>query len=364
MHTSVGYAMAISGGADLMMQAALFDAIRGWCPLVVCSSDFDEILNEFTNLIVVNSDQFGMVGSAEVEARDQAEDLGDAGGDDKDVGAACNNVCDLDVELLVVLVEEAARNGGVNVIEGDDLSGGEESVEDETDDSCQSVLCEEIESVINADEMLDLGSVIACRGGDNTKDDTGPQWDKARAGGGSHETGNRTGAETNHGVLFLDSVIEQTPDNTTGGCGDAGVEGSIYGSEVGAKGRTGIETDPSEPEHECAEGDEGDVVWTEVDELALVSTSDDPRIGQTTDTRADFYRSSTGEIEDAIFKGPAIDVPNPACDGGVNEGDPEENEKHCRHQTTTLGDGTHQDCNGDGAEFHLEKGVKESGDEG
>jgi hypothetical protein len=54
-----------------------------------------------------------------------------------------------------VAVEETTLGTGVDTIETDDGVGGEEGVEDETDDTADSVLSEDIEGVVNADEELD-----------------------------------------------------------------------------------------------------------------------------------------------------------------------------------------------------------------
>ena len=124
-------------------------------PLVVCSADFDKVLDELAKLVVVDTDQFCVVRGAEVEERNEAEDLGDQCGDGEDVGSAGDNVCELDIKLLVVVVEPATNKRRIDTVEGDDLVFGEETVEQETDHTRQRVLCEQIECVIDADQVLD-----------------------------------------------------------------------------------------------------------------------------------------------------------------------------------------------------------------
>lgn len=68
----------------------------------------------------------------------------------------------------------------------------------------------------------------------------------------------------------------QAPGSTGESSGHASVPSSDNGTEIGTKGRTGIEADPSEPEHEGSKSNECDIVRTEVDELAFTTTAESP----------------------------------------------------------------------------------------
>lgn len=106
-------------------------------------------------LVVVHAEELGLLGGAELEAGDEVDDLGDGGRHEEGVGGGGDNGGDLPAEDDEVAVEEATLGTGVDTIEADDGIGGEEGVEDEADDTANSVLSEDIERVVNADEELD-----------------------------------------------------------------------------------------------------------------------------------------------------------------------------------------------------------------
>jgi hypothetical protein len=164
-------------------------------------------------------------------------------------------------------------------------------------------------------------------------------------------------------VRLLSRVTHQAPSDTRKRSSHARVPRGVDRAKVGAKGGASVEAEPAEPEHEGAEGDEGDVVRPEVDEFALATAAKDPGVGEATDAGADLDRTAPSIVEDAPLEPPAVDVPGPAGDGAVDEGDPEEAEDHRGHHTTALGDGAHEDTDGDGAELELEERVEEIGNE-
>lgn len=103
---------------------------------------------------------------------------------------------------------------------------------------------------------------------------------------------------------------------------------------------------------------------SEVDQFAFLSAAKHPGVGKTTNTRADFYRSSSCVIQNAPGESPAVGAPYPAGDRSVDEGDPEEDEDHGGHEATSFSNSSHQDCYSYAAEFHLEEGVEQGRDQG
>ena len=76
-----------------------------------------------------------------MQGRDEVDPARDERGNDEGVGRARADVRDLDVKLLVVVVQPAARDdAGVDTIETDDVSSAKESVEDEADNTADAVL--------------------------------------------------------------------------------------------------------------------------------------------------------------------------------------------------------------------------------
>lgn len=156
---------------------------------------------------------------------------------------------------------------------------------------------------------------------------------------------------------------DQAPSDAGKGSSHAGVPTSGDGAHVRAESRASVEADPSEPEHEGAEGDEGDIVGPKVDKLARTAATEDPGVCEATDARANLDRAATGVVEDAPLEAPAVETPSPAGDGGVDDGDPEEGEDHGGHEATALCDRAHQDAYSDSTELELEEAVEEIGDE-
>lgn len=61
----------------------------------------------------------------------------------------------------------------------------------------------------------------------------------------------------------------------------------------------------------------------------------------------------TSIVQDTILERPSIDRPHPACDRAIHYCCPDETENHCRQDTSTFSNRTHDDSNSDGGELHL-----------
>lgn len=171
-------------------------------------SEYNSDNSNRPHLILVDTDNLGSLRGPEVQPGDIHEDLGECGGDDEDIATAGTDVGELDVELLVVVVEPASRDSSIHAVQGDDFILGEETIEEEADDASNGVLSEKIEGVVDADPVLNFSGVVADCAGDDTEDDGCPDGDVARRGCGSDETSDRTGTETDGGVLSLETEIE------------------------------------------------------------------------------------------------------------------------------------------------------------
>jgi hypothetical protein len=122
--------------------------------IVKVPPELDIVRGKFAVLNIVHSEHLILKASPELETRDEVNSLGNKGGDDEGIGASGDNIGNLDVKLLPVAVEPATRDNG-NTVQGGETSLGKESIDDETDDTTDGVLSEEIESIIHAKETLD-----------------------------------------------------------------------------------------------------------------------------------------------------------------------------------------------------------------
>jgi len=86
-----------------------------------------------------------------VEPGDVVDGVGEEGRHNEAVGCASDDVCNLDVELLPVAVQETSGDAIVYTVKTDDVVGPEESIEDKTDNSSDAVLSEHIHRIINTD---------------------------------------------------------------------------------------------------------------------------------------------------------------------------------------------------------------------
>lgn len=201
--------------------------------------------------------------------------------------------------------------------------------------------------------LLTFGGEIANNSSGNTKNDRSPWSDESRGRSGSNQTRNGTGTPTDHRPLLRKSEIKNTPGHGREHGSDGGVPASHDSAQVGAEGRSTVESEPSKPKKNCAEGDERNIVRSEVQHHLLLSLAQNHGVCKGGETRSDLDGSTSSVIHNTIFEGPAVDVPYPAGNGAVYDGGPNECEKHSRNEATPLSDCTHYNGCCDGAELHL-----------
>lgn len=119
------------------------------------SANLDVIVGELAMLVIVHTKEFGLLRSTKLKTRDEVNDLGNDGGHNEGVRRSTNNGSDLPANDNVVAVHESTCGTSVDAVESDDRTASEESVENETNDTANTVLSEDIERVINSDEELD-----------------------------------------------------------------------------------------------------------------------------------------------------------------------------------------------------------------
>ena len=202
----------------------------------------------------------------------------------------------------------------------------------------------DIEGIVNANEELELGSVVAGNGTNNTKDKRSPGRDKARARSNGNKTSNNTRAEAHGRPLALQAVVEQTPGHTSDRCGKVSDNGGHDSAEVSRESRASIETEPSNPEEDCANDDMRDVVRAVVELVGSVTATlaQHQGVGQGSRSGSNVDGGTTGIVKTSEFVYPACRVPCPAGNGVVDDGAPDEHEDNTGEHAATLGDST--DC--------------------
>jgi hypothetical protein len=250
---------------------------------------------------------------------------------------------------------------GVASTETEDVVGAKEGVEKQADHSGDAVLSEHIHGIIDLDPVLDLGRKVGNDASDDAEDDRSPRSDEARSRGGGNETRNETRAPADHRPLARKTPIKNNPGHGAENTSEVGVPAGHRSAKVSTEGRATVECEPAEPQEDGAEGDERDVVGTEVEHHLLLATSENHGVGERRHTRSNLDGSATGVVEDTPAEGPAARSPHPTGDRAVDKGGPDEDENEERHEAAALSDGACDNCGRDGAELHLVESEEEVG---
>lgn len=223
---------------------------------------------------------------------------------------------------------------------------------------------EDVHALIDAEPFVDILDQGADDSSDETNDSREPRRDVTSSGGDTDQTGDSAGASTHNRELALvaDEINSDPAEDTSGSC-DVGIEGSEHGADSCVEGRTTIEAEPTEPDEDSAEEDEGGVVGLAVRLLAVVlSLSENHGVGESSPAGGDMHRSSTSEIERRKVEEPAIGIPCPAGNRAVDDSRPQEAKHKRRHDTSTLEATTNHNLNGASAEHELVEAEDDLGD--
>lgn len=191
------------------------------------------------------------------------------------------------------------------------------------------MLSKDIQTIIDTNPELDLGSQVTDDSTNDTIDDGRPGGDETRGGGDGDQTGDSPTAEPDGAPLLLEAVIHQTPGETTDTGGDMGDDTGHDGTQVSGEGTAAVEAEPADPEEHGTQDDVGDVmgpVGEAVDVVVAGALAEHQGVGQGGGARGDVDGRTAGEIETAELEGPAVGVPGPVGDGVVDDGGPDEDE--------------------------------------
>jgi hypothetical protein len=174
------------------------------------TGQFNVIVCELANLSIIDTEDLSLLRGTEGEARDEVHDEEDEAGTDKGVCATGDGIGQLVTKLDPVVVDPSTGDDG-EAIEMCYVVSSEEGGQDVANETSNGVLGEDIKSIINAEDELELSGVVGTGGTENTVDDGGPGWDETRARSNGNESSNDTGAETDSGPLAFKTVIKDTP---------------------------------------------------------------------------------------------------------------------------------------------------------
>ena len=230
------------------------------------------IISELSDLSIIDAFDFCLFAAAQMETGNDVDDEEDGARSEEGVEAAGNGISDLVAELLPVVVEESSLDYGV-AIKMCYVVGGEESGEDVADQSSNGVDREDVKGVINFEEELELRSIVGTGGSYNTIDDRCPSRHETRPRSDCDGAGDNTRAEPNRGPLLLKTIVEDTPSNTTSTSSQIGNDCCHDGAHIGGKGRTSIESKPTNPEENGSNDDVSDIVGAVIEFMSTVTAA-------------------------------------------------------------------------------------------
>lgn len=224
---------------------------------------------------------------------------------------------------------------------------GEESSKDVSDETADAVHGKDIERVVAAEEVLQLGGVVACDTTTGTKYNGRPRRNVSRAGCDSDKTRNNTRAETNSRPLALEAVVNQTPSDASDAGSQISNDSSHNSTQVSSQSRTSVETKPADPEEYGADNNVSYVVGAIVELLGAVapSFSEHIRVCECGATRGNMHGSSASKVQTAHFIGPSRSVPGPAGDGVVDECGPDEHVDDAWEDPASFSNSSNGKCN-------------------
>jgi len=120
----------------------------------------DVVVGELADLGVVDAEDLGLLASAEPQAGDEVHDEEDDRGADEAVEAAREGVGQLVADLDPVVVDPAAGDD-LDVVQVGNIVGSEEGGAHVAHQASDAVHGEDVQSVVDAQDELELGGVIS-----------------------------------------------------------------------------------------------------------------------------------------------------------------------------------------------------------
>ena len=124
-------------------------------PGEVVTADLDVIVGEFTELVVVHTEELSLLRCAKLEAGNLVDNESEDGGDDEGVGGDGDDVSNLLVDCGSLTGDGTSGKSVVDTVKTDDVVGTEDAVEEKAPHSSDTVLSEHIEGIVDLDPELD-----------------------------------------------------------------------------------------------------------------------------------------------------------------------------------------------------------------
>lgn len=281
-------------------------------------------------------------------------------GNDERPAETGSRVSKLVAELNPVVVDPTTGNK-CGAIEGSNSVVGEESSEDVTNHTANTVSSEDVKSIVVTDKVLETSGEVAGSTTENAESDGGRSSNVTGSRSDGDQTRDGTGAEANSGPLPLEPPVPEHPGQGTDRSSDLGDHHSLDSPKVGTDGGTTVEAEPTEPEEDSSQDAVSDVVRAVsklLGAVALTFAKEDGD-GKSSGTGGDVDGCTTSKVKTAHLVGPAkTNVPCPVGDGAVDDGDEGESKDQDGSKTGTISESTTSDDYRDAGKHHLVDAVE------
>ncbi len=227
-----------------------------------------------------------------------------------------------------------------------------------------------VERVVDAEAVLQFQGAGARRTGQDA-DRNGTHRGDHRAGGGdANQACDDAGGGAEAGGVPVADAFDRKPGQHRRGGSDQGVDPGQARQRAGGQGRTGIETEPAEPQQASAKHHQGEVVRTHRGATETDARSHDQRQGQSGRAGIDVDGRATGEVEGLdgvgdpapVFCDVAVEGEDPVGGGEVAQHRPRGRKCDPRAELHPVGDRAGDQRDRDDGEGGLEAGEDEKRD--
>jgi len=163
-----------------------------------------------------------------------------------------------------VLIDPATVDLGSPIQVGN-VIGSEETCQKISNQTANTVNGENIKSIVDVKQELELGGIIASNASDNAEDHSSPGGNETTARSDGDKSSNDTATEPDSRPFAFETVVEDAPSETPDAGGKVGDDRCHDGTEVSGQGGTSIEPEPTNPEENSADNNLSDVVRTVVE---------------------------------------------------------------------------------------------------
>jgi len=200
----------------------------------IISLPLHKVIGEFANLSFIDAVDLSIFSGAKRKAGNQVHKKQDDAGHAEGITETSDTIAELVSELDIVVVEPTSWDDS-DAVKRSNIICSKETGQEISYHTTNTVDCKDIERIVNADEELEFGCIIANDTADDTEDDSRPRRDVSRCRRDGNKTSNGTRAPTDSGPFAFKAVIDQHPCKSTHRCSKIGDDASHNSAKVAAE---------------------------------------------------------------------------------------------------------------------------------